>query len=406
MDGETLTQATIEQSSDEAAGKQIADHFRERIKSGALPPGSELPSLREISKGFDIKIYPVREAMELLKDEHLIKTHPGGKTIVVAENDWKRVALLFPDIEFGHWNIIYKEIKYFLGIKGWTFDLLTHHGQLELMRQHLRTIANGDYAGMIFGLPHALLRQDDDLFGELLSSGFPMLSVGGGINCWMVDDQLYECGYWGTKYLIDQKYKRIAFVGRRSYNGEVFIDGCKRALEEANLEDFGTGYAEDVEFALKILNGWLALEKRPDAIFYQYSVHGRHCFQTMQAKGIEIGPEIGFMALDDTTFHRITAPGPCVIKRYPGRLGQKAVELFLELIRVPRKERIAQVEQCNPKRYETELSIQPGRSACGSRKRKIIYRAINRIPTVKEQLLEYYPPEPPMPPGYYDPSRY
>jgi hypothetical protein len=160
-----------------------------------------------------------------------------------------------------------------------------------------------------------------------------------------------------------------------------------------------------VEFALKILDGWLALGKRPDAIFYQHTVHGQQCFQTMQAKGIEIGPEIGFMALDDTTFHRITVPSPCVIGRHPERLGQKAVELFLELIRLPRRERILQIEQCNPKRYETELSIQTGRSACGGRKRKIIYRAINPFPTIEEQLLEYYPPCPPMPPGFYDVGR-
>ena len=386
----------------EPAPEQIVKHFRKEIQSGALPPGTVLPSLRDLSEKLYVDINHVRDAMELLREEHLVKTNPGIGTTVLAENEWKRVAVLFPDTEFGHWNSIYKEIEYFMNVKGWKLELFPHHGQLELMRQHLRTVANGDYAGMIFALPMALLRQDDEPLGELLASGFPMVSVGGGLNCWTVDDRLYECGYWGTKYLIDQKYKKIAFVGCRSYNGEVFIDGCRRALEEASLDDFGTGYAEDVEFAIKIVTNWLNLEKQPDAIFYQRSVHGRHCFQLMQAKGVEIGPQIGFMALDDTTFHRVTAPSPCVVRRRPERLGQKAVEFFLELVRTPRKERILQVEQCNPKRYEVELSIQPGRSACGRKKRNLIYHAVNPIPTVEEQLLEYYPPCPPMPPGYWD----
>jgi DNA-binding LacI/PurR family transcriptional regulator len=349
--------------------RQVAGKIRTAMRRGEWGPGETLPSMDELAQKHGAHRNTVSSAMQILQNENLVVSRPRVGTTVAENFSWKRAALLFPDTEFGHWQIIYKEIEYFMKSKGWTFDLLTHHGQLELMQQHLRTIADGDYAGMIFGLPHALLRQDDELFGELLSSGFPMLSIGGGLNCWMVDDLLYECGYWGAKYLIDQNYKWIAFVGRRSYNGEVFVDGCKRALEEANLDDFGIGYAEDVEFALKILDNWLALEKRPDAIFYQHSVHSRHCFQTMQAKGIEIGPEIGFMALDDSTFHRITVPGPCVIRRHPEMLGQKAVELFLELAALSRKERIQQIEKCDPKRYETEISIVPGRSACGRRRR-------------------------------------
>jgi DNA-binding LacI/PurR family transcriptional regulator len=227
--------------------------------------------------------------------------------------------------------------------------------------------------------------------------------IGSNLNAWSVDDHLFSCGYWGTKHLIDQKYKRIAFVACRSYNGELFVEGARNALNEAKLDDFGTGYAEDEEFVAKILDNWLGMEKRPDALFYQRSDHGRKCFYTLQAKGIDIGPEIGFMVLDDTLFHRLTAPGPSAIRRYPDRIAQKAVKLFQKLMSLSKKERLARLG--NPKRVDAEFSMELGRSACGRGKGKVIYRAVNRIPTIEEQLLEYYPPCPPMPPGFYDVGR-
>ncbi len=368
----------------------IAEHFRERIKNGKLPPGGILPGIRKISRKFGVKTYSARAALDLLKDERLVKIQQGGRTTVLAEREWKRAAVLLPDTAFGHWGSIHKEIEYFLKARGWTLDLHTHHGQLELMRQHLETILNGDYAGAIFALPLALLRQDDENLAEMLETGFPLVSIGGGLNCWTVDDKLYECGYWGTSHLIEQKYKRIGLIGCRSYDGESFTEGCKRALDEAGLDDFGTGYAEDAEFTVKILENWLALEKRPDAVFYQRADHGRKCFVLLQAKRILIGSELGFMVLDDTNFHRLAIPGVSTVRRYPERIGKAAVNLFLELVNLPRKTRLEMLE--NPKRVDAEFAVQPGRSTSGRRMKGMVYHAMNPIPTVQQELDYYYPP--------------
>lgn len=392
-----LQESINESSAKDAAFCQIAGKLRRAIRRGEWMPGESLPSMDEIAHEYGVHRNTVGAAMQILQEENMVLSRPRTGTIVANDFSWKRVAILFPDTAFGHWKSIFKEIKYFLEAKGWALELFTHHGQLELMRRHLETIANGDFAGAIISIPLALLREDGEPLSDLLTSGFPVIFIGGGINCWSVDDNLYASGYWGTKHLIDQGYKRIAFVGCRSYDGEVFVDGCKRALSEANLDDFGTGYSEDSDFALKILNNWLILDKRPDAIFYQRSDHGKQCFYFLQAKNIQIGPEIGFMVLDDTTFHRYTAPAPSAVRRYPGKIGKKAVELFLELVSIPRKTRLGTLD--NPKQLTAEFALEPGRSSCGRRNRKLIYRAINRIPTVEEQLREYYPPEPGQGPG-------
>jgi DNA-binding LacI/PurR family transcriptional regulator len=334
----------------------------------------------------------------MLQDENVVISHPGSGTIVSRDFSWKKLAVLFPEMVFGHWETIYKEISYFMKAKGWTLDLFEHHGRLELMQEHLNKISNGDYAGVIMALPMALIQKDETAIQSLIESGFPLVFIGSNLNAWSVDDNLYSCGYWGTKHLIDQKYKRLAFVGCRSYDGEEFIKGCREALDEAGLDDVGTGYAEDEDFAIKILNNWLNLDKGPDALFYQRSDHGQKCFHILQAKNIQIGFEMGFMALDDTMFHRFTAPGPSAVRRYPDRIGRKAVDLFLELVNLSKKERLARLD--NPKQVDAEFAMSPGRSTCGKRMGGRIYRVPNpyRAPTVDD----FYPPCPPMPPGFYD----
>jgi len=275
-------------------------------------------------------------------------------------------------------------------------DIKEHHGRLDLMSAHINAIANGDYFGAITAIPLAMLKKDDVVFSRLISSGFPLVFIGWGIDCNSVDDMLCNCGYAGTKHLIEQKYKRIGIIGSRSYDGEEFVAGCRKALEDAGMTDIAAGYAEDEEFALKMLETWLSLEKRPDALFYQRSDYGEKCFEYLKSKKIQIGPEMGFITLDDTVFHTLTAPGPSAIRRFPDSIGKMAVDLFLELVELPKKERLV------AKRVSTNFRLEPGRSTQKGPKGRVIYRAVNPFPNPQDMLNSYYPPAPPMPPGYWD----
>lgn len=394
MDNENLKE-TIGPSTKEVAVKQIADYFREQIKGEVLPPGNILPSLQAISEQFNADTHDVRDAMDLLREEHLVKTINGIGTIVLAENEWKSMAILLPDIACWHWQRVHKEIDYFMKLNHWKVKLFTHEGKLELLEKHLAEISGGDYSGMIAAIPLSLIKEENQ-FAKIILSGFPVVFIGGGLNCWSVDDKLYACGYYGTKHLIEQKYKKIGIVACRSYDGTEFVDGCKQALEEAGLQDVATGYAEDLDFALKMLETWLGIEKRPDSLFYQRSDHGERCFDLLKSKRIQLGPDIGFITLDDSIFHKLTAPGPSAIRRFPERIGKKAVDLLLELVTLPKKERLA------AKRISAEFRLDPGRSSQKGPRGRQIYHAMNPMPGVPDMSNSYYPPEPPMPPGYWD----
>ncbi|HEX6969183.1 MAG TPA: winged helix-turn-helix domain-containing protein [Micromonosporaceae bacterium] len=70
----------------EAPFRRIANDFTEKIKSGELPPGAKLPSIREISEAYGVSTGTVDRALSLLHDRNLVVGHPG-RGVYVREPD-------------------------------------------------------------------------------------------------------------------------------------------------------------------------------------------------------------------------------------------------------------------------------------------------------------------------------
>ena len=64
---------------------QIAARLRREIASGALAPGSKLPSERELAKALEVSRPSVREAIAALKNDGLVETRAGAGTYVSAD---------------------------------------------------------------------------------------------------------------------------------------------------------------------------------------------------------------------------------------------------------------------------------------------------------------------------------
>ncbi|MGW4779968.1 GntR family transcriptional regulator [Streptomyces filamentosus] len=63
---------------------RIAEHFRERIDSGALHPGDLLPSIKGLSEQFGVSTATADRAMRLLREEGLVQGIPGVGTEVLG----------------------------------------------------------------------------------------------------------------------------------------------------------------------------------------------------------------------------------------------------------------------------------------------------------------------------------
>lgn len=61
-------------------GQRIADHLRLQVGKQAIPPGSKLPSQREMAQHLRIGLPTLREALGILVSEGLIECRPGVGT--------------------------------------------------------------------------------------------------------------------------------------------------------------------------------------------------------------------------------------------------------------------------------------------------------------------------------------
>nr|WP_083922163.1 winged helix-turn-helix domain-containing protein [Nocardiopsis halotolerans] len=65
---------------------EVARHITEQIDSGALPPGSRIPSERELAESLGVASGTVRKAIKALKEEGRLRGL-AGKGVFVARNE-------------------------------------------------------------------------------------------------------------------------------------------------------------------------------------------------------------------------------------------------------------------------------------------------------------------------------
>jgi len=61
---------------------QITGQIKEQVSNGMLPPGTELPSVRELADSLSINMHTVRSAYLKLREDSVIKLRLGRRAII------------------------------------------------------------------------------------------------------------------------------------------------------------------------------------------------------------------------------------------------------------------------------------------------------------------------------------
>src|SRR4029450_8019265 len=82
----------IDPSSDRPIYRQIADHLRAGIREGRYPEGMPLPSESQLAELYDGTRMPARQAVDVLKNEGLVRSEHGRGVFVRQRPTVHRLA--------------------------------------------------------------------------------------------------------------------------------------------------------------------------------------------------------------------------------------------------------------------------------------------------------------------------
>ncbi|MFC1419293.1 GntR family transcriptional regulator [Streptacidiphilus cavernicola] len=229
----------------------IADHFRQRILSGELEPGTKLPTNREISGSWQVAAATVSRALQALQVEGFIRTTPRGTFVsdeprvglssrdrlarvqrvksILAEGETSRVTaagLVLPplyvaelfDLDTGD-QVVRREWISGRGTTRTCFAVTWYPAQFAALVPDLLSTAPGKNAGLTARVLEATGRQithaRDDMHGraadarEAAGLGIPVGSaILAGAHRWSDDNGVVEYGEWvlPPRFVIGYEY--------------------------------------------------------------------------------------------------------------------------------------------------------------------------------------------------------
>jgi DNA-binding LacI/PurR family transcriptional regulator len=225
-----------------------------------------------------------------------------------------------------------------LNSRNYTLSILsvTINDQLEAID---RIIAQNSADGIVV---HAsVITKEMSL--KILKAGFPHIVIGypnfESQLCW-IDNNNYLSGEIAANHLLDEGYRRIAFIGgmesdmistRRLLGAVTALNDKKLELKEAFIRR-GESTRQD---GCRMMEEILSLEQLPDSVICANNHVALGVMKSIALHKLLIPKEIGVITFDDYPFSQITDPMMTVVNIDVYDVGVQAGKLILNKIKKP-----------------------------------------------------------------------
>jgi DNA-binding LacI/PurR family transcriptional regulator len=180
-----------------------------------------------------------------------------------------------------------------------------------------------------------------------------------GVNYIVNDD--YQGAYDAAHHLIQQGYRRIAFVSgptlHRSYRLRLqgFLDALSDHGMEASSDYIHSGDSL-LQTGSEAAKRFIAMEARPDAIFTSNDMMAIGVLKELFARGIVVPRDIALVGFDDIDYARLTTPALTTVRVDKGTMGRIAVEKLISMLK--HNQMTAEGIVLTPKLIVRESSVQ------------------------------------------------
>lgn len=157
--------------------------------------------------------------------------------------------------------------------------------------------------------------------------------------CW-IDNNNVLSGEMAAKYLLDRKYRRIAFIGgyKKDIGSADRLQGYMNVLEQRSMP-VNNSYIQlgesTVDSGRALMKRLLDMEKSPDGVICANNMLAFGALKAAKAAKLKLPMELGIITFDAYPFTQITNPRMTTIDIDVYDMGKQAGEIIIKKIRKP-----------------------------------------------------------------------
>lgn len=323
----------------------IANEIEQQIR--ALPPGTQLPTEKELMGRFGVSRQTIRNAFACLSKKDMIYTVKGAGTFVANHTSpaptSKNIAVLITDAHSYIFPYKSAAINSVLTKHGYISNIFITGNRIDYEENIIRELMTANYAGAIIEINKAVLPRANHLIEEL-SQRMPVILLDGyypnfpQIPYVSLDNR--KGGYRATEYLIQHGHQKIFHVGKvDDLQGLLRYQGYISALAAYHLpfDEDRVFWATDLifpEMPEAMLDILFEKISSCTAVFFYNDDIAARVIPALQARGVRIPEDLSVMSYDNSllAMHPLNLSGMA----YPlNDLGRIAAENLLARIQDP-----------------------------------------------------------------------
>ena len=362
-----MEQGKFEKENQTPLYRQLADEIRRQIKNGEILPGQKLMSESEMLKAYGVGRLTVRNALQLLVSEGLLKKSQGKGTFCADTTDRHSLNVqVFLDMTDTYFIPYYvRGISEILSRANSNFLISDTRDDDQTLSALLEGVSPQNTSGVIVQCTDECLSDEvsERITGTirtLTNAGVPVIILDGRINDVNVSSFTLDeiaGGMRAAEHLAAFGHKKCAFLNlethrdsRLRYQG--FAAGAKKYQMEKPLE-----ISCKSDWEAEVLQ---AAEQGITGIFAYNDNAALRCIMTLKKEGYRIPEDVSVLGFDDTYLALACDPQLTSLIHPKEQMGRDAAETILSMIETGSN---APAD----KKYKTELMI---RDSCGPAKTK------------------------------------
>lgn len=331
---------------------QLKNIILNQIKSGRLKPGDKIPSESQLCKEYNISKITTCKAISELSAEGLLYRIQGKGTFVSPKKLRQRtglIGILARELDKPYiWGEVARTVEEEVYRTGGSLLLGHTDNNYQRFRKYIQLYQERKVDGLIIA---PLLTEEKkheevnlNLLRQIEKASIPYVLIDGYLenyptDCVIINNE--EMGYFLTDHLLEQGYRRIAFISGSycSSTGDR-LNGYKKALKEAgiscneNLISFSKGRFEKDAY---LLAKNLLAKQKPDAFFGANDVFAYGAFKAIEEAGLNVPKDIGLVGFDDSAIAYKLKISLTTVRQPREEIGKRAFQLLRKRIEKPDK---------------------------------------------------------------------